>query len=91
MEDNGKSFAYGLAITLGTIVLGLISYIFYTSNILTTQQGERCEYNGWAYADKELFESADGCNTCFCHTGDVVCTQVACEEDIDPSIEKIEE
>ncbi len=81
MEDKGKNFAYGLSITLGTIVLGLISYIFFTSNILPTKEAPRCEYGGWAYADKEIFDSTDGCNTCFCHTGEIVCTEEVCNKD----------
>lgn len=80
MEDKGKNFAYGLSITLATIVLGLISYIFYTSNTLIPKEAPRCEYNGWAYADKETFDSTDGCNTCFCHTGETVCTKKSCDE-----------
>ncbi len=79
-EDKGKNFAFGLAITLGTIVLGLISYIFFTSNTLIKKEPARCEYYGWAYADKETFDSKDGCNTCFCHMGEVVCTEKACNQ-----------
>ncbi|MBP6976446.1 hypothetical protein KBB42_02535 [Candidatus Dojkabacteria bacterium] len=79
-EDKGKNFAFALAITLGTIVLGLISYIFFTSNTLIKKEPPRCEYYGWAYADKEIFDSQDGCNTCFCHTGEIVCTQEVCNQ-----------
>ncbi len=82
MEDEKtKNFAFGLAITLGTIVLGLISYIFFTSNTLIKKDAPRCEYYGWAYADKEIFDSKDGCNTCFCHTGEIVCTKETCTKD----------
>jgi len=81
MEDEKeRNFALGLAITLGTIVLGLISYIFFTSNTLPTKEPPRCEYNGWAYADKEIFDSSDGCNICFCHTGETICTENVCKE-----------
>ncbi len=80
-DDKGKNFAFGLAITLGTIVLGLISYIFFTSNTLIKKEAPRCEYYGWAYADKEIFDSKDGCNTCFCHTGEIICTEKACDQD----------
>ncbi len=79
MEENKKNFGYTLAITLGTIVIGLISYILYTENLYKIKDAPRCEYNGWAYADKETYESADGCNICFCHTGETVCTQNECE------------
>ena len=82
MEDEkGKNFALGLSITLGTIVLGLISYIFFTSNSISTKEPQRCEYNGWAYADKEIYDSSDGCNTCFCHTGETICTKDLCKDE----------
>ena len=76
-KDN--SFLLGLSITLGTIVVGLISYIVFTSE-LPGREMARCEYNGWAYAHAETFDSTDGCNVCSCNDGEVVCTQLACEE-----------
>lgn len=76
-KDN--SFLLGLCITLGTIVIGLISYIVFTSE-LTGREMARCEYNGWAYAHNESFDSTDGCNVCSCNNGEVVCTLMACEE-----------
>lgn len=79
MEDTkGKNFAISLSITLGTIVIGLVSYIFYTSTAISKKEAPRCEYNGWAYADKEIFDSADECNTCFCHLGETICTTNEC-------------
>jgi hypothetical protein len=80
MEESKKKFGYGLSITLGTIVIGLISYIFYTSNLLQIQNPTRCEYGGWAYAHKEIFNSLDGCNTCFCYSGEITCTQNSCND-----------
>ena len=76
---KNTEFGYTLAITLGTIVIGLVSYILYTGNISKLREAPRCEYNGWAYADKETYDSIDGCNTCFCHTGQTVCTQKECD------------
>ncbi len=83
MDDNkGKNFAISLSITLGTVVIGLVSYIFYTSNSISEKEAPRCEYNGWAYEDKEVFDSADGCNSCFCHTGEAICTDNVCEQEV---------
>ncbi len=79
-DDKAKNFAYGLAITLGTITLGLISYIFFTSNNVIIKEPSRCEYSGWAYADKEIFDSSDGCNICFCHSGETICSKNDCIE-----------
>lgn len=79
MEEGKKDFVLGIAITLGTIVIGLISYILYTENISRFQETPRCEYNGWAYADKEVYDSIDGCNICFCHTGETICSNDDCD------------
>ncbi len=38
-----------------------------------------CEYNGKSYQSGEGFPSADGCNSCSCEDGKVVCTLMACE------------
>ncbi len=76
---------YGVIITMGTIIVGLISYIFYTENIPLFREPKRCEYNGWAYAHKEIYQSVDGCNTCFCSNGDTICTEMACS--VDTSLE----
>ena len=78
MGKDIKNFTLGLSITLGTIVIGLVSYILYTENTFQPVEASMCEYGGWAYSDKEVFDSTDGCNTCFCHSGEVVCTQRDC-------------
>jgi hypothetical protein len=76
-KDN--SFLLGLSITLGTIVVGLVSYIVFTSD-LPGKEMARCEYHGWAYAHGETFDAIDGCNVCSCNDGETVCTEMACEE-----------
>jgi hypothetical protein len=80
-EDTQKKiqFLYGVIITMGTIIVGLISYIFYTENSELFKQPNKCEYNGWAYSDGETYKSIDGCNTCFCSDGETVCTEMACD------------
>lgn len=74
-----KDFWISLCIVLGTISVGLASYIFYMSRVNISKEAPRCEYNGWAYADGENFDSTDGCNTCFCDDGLVSCTEKFCE------------
>ena len=78
MEDKEKNFMQGLLITFGVIILGLVSYIYYTSHILTQKEAPRCEYKGWAYADKEVFDMGDDCNVCFCHSGETICSKKNC-------------
>lgn len=76
VDTKKHNFLLGLCITLGTIVIGLISFILYSNNI--SHQKVRCEYNGWAYADGETYKSSDGCNYCACSNGQTICTQMAC-------------
>ncbi len=78
LKKERSSFLLSLCITLGTIVIGLTSYIVYTTDF--KQEKLRCEYGGWAYAHGESFPSTDGCNQCSCNNGDVVCTLMACEK-----------
>lgn len=79
MEENKRhDFLIALCITLCTIILGLISYIVYFNTI--SQQKARCSYAGWSYADSETFKSSDGCNSCACSNGQVICTTMACTE-----------
>jgi hypothetical protein len=79
-KEKNNSFLLGLCITLGTIVIGLTSYIVFTSD-LPGREMARCEYYGWAYAHKETFDSVDGCNICSCNDGFIVCTSMACDEE----------
>jgi len=64
--------------------------IKYTSGTTSTQvnydinEGElkTCEYNGETYTENDSFDSTDGCNTCGCSNGQVICTLIECENDI---------
>jgi hypothetical protein len=82
-EDTTKKadFLLGIVITLSTIIIGLVSYIFYTENIELFTEPKRCEYNGWSYANKETYQSIDECNTCICVDGETVCTLMECVEE----------
>jgi hypothetical protein len=73
------NFLSGIAITFATITTGLVALLYYSNDIGFKKELPRCEYNGWAYADKEIFDSVDSCNTCFCDDGQVVCTEKYCE------------
>lgn len=39
-----------------------------------------CTYDGKTYNDGDTFKSTDGCNTCSCKGGQVLCTQKACAQ-----------
>jgi len=82
MEENKKiSRLQTVIITLCTIIVGLSSYIYYISSTGQDSVNQRCEYNGWAYADGESFPDSDNCNTCICSNGQVACTEIACLEE----------
>ena len=76
-KDRKISKLQSLIITLCTVIVGLSSYIFYTT-LVKTPPPARCEYNGWAYADGESFPAVDDCNTCVCSDGEVICTEMYC-------------
>ena len=86
MEEGRKkdnSFLLGLSITLGTIVVGLISYIVFSTDLNPNTEIPRCEYRGWAYAHGETFTMHEDCNVCVCNSGELLCTDIICpEEDI---------
>jgi len=39
---------------------------------------DTCEYDGMTYNEGDSFPSTDGCNTCSCSNGRVICTKRAC-------------
>ncbi len=83
MEDLEKRMLklQAVIITMATVIIGLTSYIYYLSSTDGEQTNQRCEYNGWAYANGETYSSSDECNTCVCTNGETVCTEMACLED----------
>jgi len=77
-----NNFLLGLSITLGTIVIGLISYIIFSSDFQPNQEIPRCEYRGWAYAHGETFTMYNDCNVCVCSNGELLCTDMECPVDV---------
>ena len=77
------------------VLIGLFAYLFFTDRLIvgvenpfskeSTPPAEEnmldCEYQGEVYEDGESFPSSDGCNSCSCVSGEVVCTLMACEEE----------
>jgi hypothetical protein len=79
MKDRGN-FLLGIVITLGTILIGLISYIVYSEYKTQNTPPQRCPYNGWSYESGETFDKGDECNICVCNDGVIACTEMACED-----------
>jgi len=40
-----------------------------------------CTVDNAVYGDGDSFDATDGCNTCACNDGEIVCTNLACGED----------
>jgi|GEM_PF-3176196 len=52
---------------------------------ITCQQQDYCEYNGAEYKEGESFPDSDGCNTCTCSNGRIICTErpcIQCDQDV---------
>ena len=75
---ENKNFFLGLSITLGTILIGLVSYTVYSEYQKANDVPQRCPYEGWSYENGESFD--DDCNVCICNDGVVACTEIACED-----------
>lgn len=89
-KEKVNSFLLGLSITLGTIVVGLISYIVFTSSLFE-EEILFCEYSGGSYSHGESFDAIDGCNICSCNSGLVVCTSMICENDLEEELQEDQE
>ncbi len=77
-----------LLILLFLLVLGLgglFAYVmlFKSDNYNDADNGagttsQSCTYDGATYEDGDGFDATDGCNSCMCSDGNVVCTLIAC-------------
>lgn len=79
MKDK-ENFFIGLSITLGTILLGLVSYTVYSEYKIQNRTPNRCPYEGWSYEHGEKFDAGDNCNVCVCNDGISVCTEMVCND-----------
>ena len=77
-------------------LIGLFAYLFFSDRLIvgvenplstkdevvqdTEVVADSCLYNGVEYANGQGFPADDGCNSCSCTDGKVVCTLIACEE-----------
>jgi len=77
---NKEHFFLSLSITLGVILLGLISYIVYSEYKIQNRTLNRCPYQGWSYDHGETFNAGDDCNVCLCNDGISVCTEMQCDD-----------
>jgi hypothetical protein len=85
-KNKDNSFLLGLSITLGTIIIGLVSYIVFSTDFNPTPEYPRCEYRGWAYAHGETFTMDNDCNVCVCSNGELLCTDMVCTESVEEDI-----
>jgi hypothetical protein len=78
MKDK-ENFLIGLSITLGVILLGLVSYVVYSEYKIQNRTYNRCPYQGWSYEHAESFDAGDDCNVCVCNDGITVCSERSCD------------
>ncbi|MDD2270417.1 MAG: hypothetical protein PHG60_02465 [Candidatus Dojkabacteria bacterium] len=86
MKDK-ENFLLSLSITLGVILLGLISYVVYSEYRIQNRTLNRCPYQGWSYEHGESFDSGDGCNVCVCNDGVIACTERACDINLEDNLD----
>lgn len=75
MVNNKNLKIFLLLASVIVCILAVITTIFTINNLNHNLQ---CLYNGKTYQDGESFLSEDGCNTCSCSNGQVLCTERAC-------------
>jgi hypothetical protein len=101
-KSSSKSGMYLLIAFLVILILGLggtVAYFLFfkgTDTDDTNGNGggtvsQTCTYGGATYDAGESFDATDGCNTCSCTDGEVVCTLVACETPpVEPDTQTVE-
>jgi len=75
---------------LVAFIIVLLLGVLLGFNIKSIQSGEEpininpfpnsCQYNGKTYKSGDSFPAEDGCNTCGCEDGEVMCTLMACDK-----------
>lgn len=75
---------------LAAFIIVFLFGILLGLNIKSVQSGEgpidlnpfpkSCQYNGKTYKSGGGFPAEDGCNSCGCEDGEVMCTLMACEK-----------
>lgn len=68
-------------IILSSLLIGFILGYFVKSDSMFENVvlfPKVCEYNGKKYNNNDSFPSIDGCNSCGCDNGQIVCTTMAC-------------
>lgn len=86
-KSSNKLLVVALLITTAVLFAGLGAggYYLLTRNkkeaTPTTPERQSCTYNNQAYNDSASFDATDGCNTCLCNNGNVVCTELNCTKE----------
>ncbi len=69
------TFAVILALALGFMVIDSEGFLERGNNT--------CQYNGAMYKTGNNFPAGDSCNQCVCANGEVLCTELMCDQVID--------
>jgi fructose-specific phosphotransferase system component IIB len=81
-----------LMISLALIISGLTFFAGYGVGKNTEEElAGKCEYDGKVYEEGDSFKDSDGCNSCGCNNGEVVCTLMACSDNTGSTVPPIED
>lgn len=67
--------------------LGIFAYKYFNEQQLSVQNLPKivtgtCNYEGKTYKVGNSFPASDGCNSCSCENGNVICTEMACGDSV---------
>jgi hypothetical protein len=79
-SSTGKVLILILIFIFLLIIAALVVIILIVNNNNNSKNTNKksCSYNGVTYAHGSSFRSSDGCNTCNCSDGAIVCTEMYC-------------
>lgn len=75
-----------IVILIAGAIIGLVLGTAQTRSPGQSMDEKTCRYNGIEREANDSFGSIDGCNTCSCNEGRVLCTARACETDVMPTL-----
>jgi hypothetical protein len=92
-KSSSKTLLYILFVLMFVVILGLggaLAYFLFFKESADTSDGGNgdgdgivsiCTYDSVVYYEGDTFPATDGCNTCSCTSGEVVCTEMACDDE----------
>jgi len=80
MTIDRKTYNRIMWLMVVIMIISVISIALKSRNgKVAGESDDRCNYEGRLIKEGETIKSADGCNSCGCEGGEIVCTLRACE------------